>query len=63
MEKTREVVAGKALTQDQMKKELKRLNKQALKDLGLGPNVPPGAGLMLKTSLSLPWNKLRELRR
>ncbi|XP_070549223.1 uncharacterized protein [Ptychodera flava] len=63
VEKTRQTAAGDKDLGKQLRKELDRFGDEELTSLGLKPNVPPGAGLMLKTSLSLPWNKLRALRR
>ena len=62
--KTRENAAGQGDgVKKQLTRELSRMSKPDLQSLGVMPNVPPGAGLMLKTSLSLPWNRLRTLRR
>ncbi|XP_070555059.1 uncharacterized protein [Ptychodera flava] len=68
VEETRSRLAGgDDYSTVQQQKEIKRIKKDEkdviLGELGLTPNIPDGAGLILKSSLSLPWNKLRSLKR
>ncbi|XP_070551522.1 uncharacterized protein [Ptychodera flava] len=68
VEETRSRLAGgDDYSTVQQQKERKRIKKDEkdviLGELGLTPNIPDGAGLILKSSLSFLWNKLRSLKR
>ncbi|XP_070533759.1 uncharacterized protein [Ptychodera flava] len=66
MENHRLTVSGsEASASHQFHSELKRCKEkqEMLQTMNMVPEIPEGAGLMLKTDLSMPWNKLRKLRR
>ncbi|XP_077998240.1 uncharacterized protein LOC144451311 [Glandiceps talaboti] len=61
IEKQRKTISGSNESNIvQMNTELKRTSGRAFKP---SSDVPEGAGLVLKSDLAIPWNKLRKLRR
>ena len=68
MNSLRETVAGgKPGVKRQLCDELKTTSREARSELlskaGIQPCIPAGEGLAMKAELSIPWSKLRFLRK
>ena len=59
-----QIAGGEKASPSQLADELSTSDRKLLLEkAGIKPDIPVGQGLAMKAELSIPWNKLRHLRR